>query len=207
MLRLQVPCNSSHMVESKSLKLYLSSFAQTRFTNRSEIINTIDSDLSVAFRSPVIVAMLDVDHGRERTALLPGRCIDEIDVSIDTYVHDPNLIQLDFGDAIIRETLHSHLFRSVCPVTGQPDSASILIQYVGRPLRADSVLRYLVSYRLHAAFHESAIEQIFVDLMRRARPDHLTVYGRFLRRGGIDINPFRTSESTWRGRSAPDVRQ
>jgi 7-cyano-7-deazaguanine reductase len=202
MLRIQVPCSSSHMVESKSLKLYLSSFAQTRFANRSEIIKTLDSDLAVAFRAPVIVAMLDVDHGREHTTHLPGRCIDEHDVAIETYVRDPNLIELDRGDAIIRETLHSHVFRSVCPVTGQPDSASILIQYVGRPLKAESVLRYLVSYRLHAAFHESTIEQIFVDLMRRAGPDHLTVYGRFLRRGGIDINPFRSTDET----VAPDLR-
>ena len=202
MLRLQVPCSSSHMVESKSLKLYLSSFAQTRFTSRTEIVNTIDSDLAVAFRAPVIVAMLDVDHGREPNIQLPGRCIDELDVAIDSYVRDPGLIELDHGELTIRETLHSHLFRSVCPVTGQPDNASVLIQYVGRPMRAESVLRYLVSYRLHAAFHESTIEQIFVDLMRRAAPDHLTVYGRFLRRGGIDINPFRSTDET----VAPDLR-
>jgi 7-cyano-7-deazaguanine reductase len=87
-------------------------------------------------------------------------------------------------------------------VTGQPDSASMMIQYVGRPIRADSLLRYLVSYRLHAAFHESTVEQIFVDLLRRAGPDHLTVYGRFLRRGGIDINPFRSTDES----VAPDLR-
>jgi 7-cyano-7-deazaguanine reductase len=196
MLKIQVPCSSSHIVESKSLKLYLNSFSQTTFANRTEIITTLDSDLGLAFRAPVIVAILDLDHGGDRIGDLPGRCLDELDIAIDAYHRDPDLLQCATDDVTVRETFHTHLFRSVCPVTGQPDWASVLVQYVGRRIEADSLLRYLVSFRNHAAFHESTIELIFVDLMRRAMPDHLTVYGRFQRRGGIDINPFRSTDES-----------
>jgi 7-cyano-7-deazaguanine reductase len=205
MLRVQVPCTSSHMVESKSLKLYLNSFAQTRFVSRRELVATLDSDLAVAFRAPVIVAMLDVEHGAERIlqhVQLPGRCIDGLDVACDVYEREPSMLACEDTQALTRETLHSHVFRSLCPITGQPDWASVLVQYVGRPIVADSLLRYLVSYRQHAAFHESTIEQIFVDLLERCGPEQLTVYGRFLRRGGIDINPFRSTHES----VAPDYR-
>jgi 7-cyano-7-deazaguanine reductase len=193
------------MVESKSLKLYLNSFAQTRFTSRRELVSTLDSDLAVAFRAPVIVAMLDVEHGAERHlqhVQLPGRCIDGLDVACSIYDRDPTLLGCEATQAITREALHSHLFRSLCPITGQPDWASILVQYVGHPIVPESLLRYLVSYRQHAAFHESTIEQIFMDLVAECGPEQLTVYGRFLRRGGIDINPFRSTNET----VAPDFR-
>jgi len=94
----------------------------------------------------------------------------------------------------VRQTLHTHLFRSICPVTGQPDWASVMVQYVGHRIPPAALLRYLVSFRNHAAFHEAAIEQIFVDLTRRCAPEHLTVHARFMRRGGIDINPFRSTD-------------
>jgi len=196
MLRLQVPCTSSHMVESKSLKLYLNSFAQTRFKTRAEVLKTLDADLALAFRSPVIVAMLDVEHGAERHhthVQMPGHCVDHFDIACDVYERSAELLTCEDSATIVRETLHSHVFRSVCPVTGQPDWASVLVQYVGRPIEAESLLRYLVSYRTHAAFHESTIEQIFVDVLDRCDPEQLTVHGRFLRRGGIDINPFRST--------------
>jgi 7-cyano-7-deazaguanine reductase len=199
LVRLQVPCNSTHMAESKSLKLYLNSFAQTRFASRAEVLNTLDMDLGLAFRAPVIVAMLDVEHGSERQLQhvhLPGRCIDGLDVACDTYEREAGLLACTESESIVRETLHSHAFRSLCPITGQPDWASILIRYVGRAIDEPSLLRYLVSYRTHAAFHESTIEQIFLDLSNRCSPEQLTVYGRFLRRGGIDINPFRSTEET-----------
>lgn len=205
MLRIQAPCNSSHMVESKSLKLYLNSFAQTRFSGRAELLKTLDADLALSFHSPVIVAMLDVEHGAERQPLhvqMPGHCVDHLDVACDVYERDPALLSCEATETIVRETLHSHVFRSVCPITGQPDWASVLVQYVGRPIVAESLLRYLVSYRNHAAFHESTIEQIFVDVSVRCAPEQLTVYGRFLRRGGIDINPFRSTHEY----IAPDLR-
>ncbi len=196
MLKIQVPCSSSHIVESKSLKLYLNSFAQTKFGTRSELIRTLDSDLGVAFRSPIIVAILELDQVGDRVGDLPGRCLDELDIAIDAYHRDPDLLVCAADELTVRETFHTHLFRSLCPVTGQPDWASIMVQYVGRPIEAESLLRYLVSFRNHAAFHESTIEMIFMDLMRSANPDHLTVYGRFQRRGGIDINPFRSTDES-----------
>ncbi|NJN52423.1 MAG: NADPH-dependent 7-cyano-7-deazaguanine reductase QueF [Gammaproteobacteria bacterium] len=201
-LKIQVPCSSTHIVESKSLKLYLNSFAQTPFSNRSELIRTLDSDLALAFRSPVIVAILDLDQAADRVVSLPGRCLDELDIAVDAYHRDPDLLECAEHDVTVRETFHTHLFRSLCPVTGQPDWASILVQYVGRPLKAESLLRYLVSFRNHAAFHETTIESIFMDVARCVGPDHLTVYGRFQRRGGIDINPFRSTDES----VAPNIR-
>ncbi len=201
-IKIQVPCSSSHIVESKSLKLYLNSYAQTTFGNRSELVSTLDSDLALAFRSPVIVALLDVDRNVDRIGDLPGHCLDDLDVAIDAYHRDPDLIDCVADEVTVRETHYTHLFRSVCPVTGQPDWASIMVQYVGRRIEAESLLRYLVSYRNHAAFHESTIELIFMDLMRCASPDHLTIYGRFQRRGGIDINPFRSTDES----IAPSIR-
>lgn len=202
MLKIQAPCTSSHIVESKSLKLYLNSFAQTTFASRSELIRTLDSDLGLAFRAPVIVAILDLDQTGDRMGTLPGWCLDELDISVDAYHRDPDLLVCTEDEVTLRETFHTHLFRSLCPVTGQPDWASVMVQYVGRPIVAESLLRYLVSFRNHAAFHESTIESIFMDVMRCSAPDHLTVYGRFQRRGGIDINPFRSTDES----VAPSIR-
>jgi 7-cyano-7-deazaguanine reductase len=123
-------------------------------------------------------------------------CLDHLDIDVDCYNLDPGLLKLDDSGAIARETVHSHLFRSVCPITGQPDWASVLIEYFGPRIDHEALLRYLVSFRLHPAFHESTIEQIFMDISRHCRPDQLTVYGRFTRRGGIDINPFRSTDET-----------
>jgi len=202
MLRIQAPCTSTHMVESKSLKLYLNSFTQTTFKSRRDLLATLDSDLALAFRAPVIVALLDVDYAWDCGTQLPGRCLDALDLKIDAYERDPTLLECELGQATVRETVHTHLFRSLCPVTGQPDWASVMVQYVGRPIPQRSMLRYLVSYRMHAAFHESTVEQIFIDVLRHCGPEQLTVYGRFLRRGGIDINPFRSTHET----AAPHLR-
>jgi len=200
-LTLRVPCTSPCIVESKSLKLYLNSFAQTHFASRTEVISALDSDLGLAFRAPVMVTLHDVTRPVEATQL-PGRSLDHLDVEIENYELSPDLLVRDDGDVEVREALHTNVFRSVCPVTGQPDWASVLVQYVGRRITPDSLLRYLVSYRTHAAFHEDTIERIFVDVLKRCEPTHLTVYGRFLRRGGIDINPYRSTDAD----SAPAIR-
>lgn len=192
-VKVRVPCNSAAIVESKSLKLYLNSFAQTVFATRAELITTLNSDLSLAFRAPVIVDLVDVEQTPEPVAQLPGRCLDDLDVEIEVYHWCPDLLEVDAGAVTVRQTLYTNLFRSVCPVTHQPDWASVMVQYVGRRIAPESLLKYLVSFRNHAAFHETTIEQIFVDLSQRCAPEHLSVYGRFLRRGGIDINPFRSS--------------
>jgi len=202
MIKLRVPCNSAAIVESKSLKLYLNSFAQTVFTTRAELLTTLNSDLSLAFRAPVIIDLVDVDQALEPVGQLPGRSLDDLDVDVEVYHWCPDLLEVDAGAVTVRQTLHTHLFRSVCPVTRQPDWASVMVQYVGHRIPPESLLRYLVSFRSHEAFHETTIEQIFVDITQRCAPEHLTVYGRFLRRGGIDINPFRSTDAA----AAPPLR-
>jgi len=193
-LRIKVPASSPCIVESKSLKLYLGSLAQTRFTNRAELLNTLNADIGLAFRSPVLLELIDLARIPAPVAQPPGTCLDGLDVKLSQYERKPELLALDQGEErVVRETLHSNLFRSVCPVTGQPDFATMIIRYQGRPITRSSLLAYLVSYRNHAAFHESTVEQIFTDLTRQCRPEQLSVTGRFLRRGGIDISPFRAN--------------
>lgn len=201
-VKIQVPCNSPCIVESKSMKLYLNSFAQTTFVSRTELLGTLDSDLAVAFQAPVIVALLDVEQTLAQASQLPGTCIDNLDVDVSVYQLDDSLLALEADAMDAKETLYTHLFRGVCPITAQPDWASIMIQYVGPRIDPASLLKYLVSYRTHAAFHEATVEQIFTDVQRRCQPEQLTVYGRFLRRGGIDINPFRSTDEA----VAPAVR-
>lgn len=195
-VKIQAPCNSPCIAESKSVKLYLNSFAQTTFASRTELLRTLDSDLAVAFQAPVIVALIDVVPNPTHATQLPGTCIDDLDVEVSTYSLDPHLLQINPELPAGTETLHSHLFRSVCPITGQPDWASVMIQYVGAKIDREALLRYLVSFRTHAAFHEATVEQIFTDIKRQCRTEQLTVYGRFLRRGGIDINPFRSTHES-----------
>lgn len=209
-LRLRVPCTSPNLVESKSMKLYLNGFAQTRFAGRENVADTLEIDLAAAFGAPVVIELVELGQlgGGDR---LPGTSLDELDVVIEDYERNPALLRLvegseaeqrSQGAADVSEAWHTHLFRSLCPITGQPDWASLLVEYSGAPIEPRGLLRYLVSFRRHAAFHEDTVERIFVDIVQRCRPVALTVYGRFLRRGGVDINPFR---STAQGR-APDWR-
>jgi len=193
-LRMKVPASSPCIVESKSLKLYLGSLAQTRFANRAELLGTLDSDLGLAFRAPVMLELMNLAQTPVSALQPPGICLDGLDTKIDCYERKPELLSLDQGEErVVRETLHSNLFRSLCPVTGQPDFATMIVRYQGRPITRTALLAYLVSYRNHAAFHETTVEQIYLDLHRRCRPEQLSVSGRFLRRGGIDISPFRSN--------------
>ncbi len=193
-MRIKVPASSPCIVESKSLKLYLGSLAQTRFASRAELLNTLNSDLGLAFRAPVMLELIDLSRVPEIVSQPPGTCLDGLDVKIGEYERNPELLVLEAGEErMVRETVHSNLFRSLCPVTGQPDFATVVIRYLGRPITRSSVLAYLVSFRNHAAFHEATIEQIYMDLEARCAPEQLSISGRFLRRGGIDINPFRSN--------------
>jgi 7-cyano-7-deazaguanine reductase len=188
-----VPCSSANMVESKSLKLYLGSYSQTRFSNKNEVISTLESDLTVAVRAPVSVALEGADHMQHAgIGVMTGTSLDSLDVEFDEYFWNPDFLQV--GKLSVRESLYSHLMRSLCPITGQPDTASILIQYNGNNIDHEGLLRYLVSYRQHAEFSEQIVERIFVDIMNRCLPDRLTVQAKFTRRGGIDINPFRSHD-------------
>jgi 7-cyano-7-deazaguanine reductase len=191
----RVRAESPAMVESKSLKLYLGSFAQEPLASAATLAERIATDLSRVCGDAVTVALTPRANFEAtiplRMVLAGTESIDDTDVTIDASHPDPAL--LAHAGASIDESLCSSLFRSTCPVTGQPDYADVFIRYCGPRIDRAGLLRYLVSYRRHAAFHEDCVERIFVDIAQRCRPERLSVYARFLRRGGIDINPFRSN--------------
>lgn len=198
MAEFRFPCVSAALVESKSFKLYLNSFNQTRFDDFTAVAATLERDLSSACGAAVAVRLLPLAAVAGTViAALPGRCLDDLDVAIDRYDYAPALLDgaADAGRSV-EETLHSHLLKSNCLVTRQPDWASVLIRYRGPRIDPAALLRYLVSYRRHSEFHEQCVERIFTDLLRRCRPEKLTVYARYTRRGGLDINPFRSNFET-----------
>ena len=189
---LQVPADSPNLVESKSLKLYLNSFNGSRVENAQAVRTRIGADLSAAAGAPVTLAFGLPPP--ERAAA--GDAIDALDVAIDAYgPPDAGLLSGDAGD-VVEETLHSALLKSNCPVTGQPDWADVAIAYRGPRIDRAGLLRYIVSYRDHAEFHEQCVERLFVDLLARCRPETLSVEARYTRRGGLDINPWRATPGT-----------
>ena len=191
---IHVPAESPYMVESKSLKLYLNSFCYTRFNHRGAVLNTLETDLAALLHAPVFVRIIlpnEAEHLHTRTAL-PGLCLDTLDLTIDAYDVSADLLMLEGTQHAVTEILHSHLLRSNCPVTQQPDWASVLVEYTGDKIDHAALLKYIVSYRNHNGFHEQCVEQIFMDIKTRCHPQHLTVYARYTRRGGIDINPYRS---------------
>ncbi|MDT8418835.1 MAG: NADPH-dependent 7-cyano-7-deazaguanine reductase QueF [Desulfuromonadales bacterium] len=191
----RIPCRSVHLIESKSLKLYLNSFNQTRFDTFDQVRQTMTDDLGRAAGEPVSVRLLSpAEFSSSRIDPLPGVCIDDLDITVDNYRLDPSLLE---GAADpqrpLNESLHSHLLKSNCLVTNQPDWGSVLIRYQGPKIDREALLRYLISFRQHNEFHEQCVERIFVDLLRFCRPEKLSVYARYTRRGGLDINPFRSN--------------
>ena len=190
---LRVPADSPNIIESKSLKLYLNSYSMSRFASTAEVAATIGEDLSDCAGARVDVSVSQVNRTEaRRSARLAGPCLDSIVVDCDAFEVDANLLQAD-RSTIAAEDLHTHLLRSLCPVTAQPDLASLQISYRGPKIDRASLLRYVVSYRQHSDFHESCIERIFVELMARCAPEQLSVHARYQRRGGIDINPYRSN--------------
>jgi len=190
-----IPAKSVNIIESKALKLYLGSYSNTKFANRAEVIFTLESDLTLAAQAPVSVTFVSEEQSQiEGLAGLMGQSLDHLEVDIDDYYWNPDFLVVESSN-IVRETLFTHLFRSLCPMTGQPDFASIQIQYNGQSISQEGLLKYLISFREHAEFAEQVVERIFVDLMNRCAPDRLNVQARFTRRGGIDINPYRSHES------------
>jgi 7-cyano-7-deazaguanine reductase len=195
-LRFTVGADSPFFVESKSLKLYLNGFAQTAFASRDDVRDVLARDLSAAFGTPLALELIDVDRLAPAMSNLPGVCLDDLACAIDCYERSPDLLRVDAAAPAVTDlTAYTHLFRSLCPVTGQPDWASLLVRYSGPVIAPESLLRYLVSYRRHPAFHETTIEQIFLDLKARCGCSNLLVAGFFQRRGGLDINPVRTDGS------------
>lgn len=189
--RFRLPANSPNLIESKSWKLYLNSLNQTRFASQFEVEETLVGDLSSAAGAKVSVELLGVDDNELTPKRLPGECLDELDIEVSNYT--PSAKYLATSDEIVEETLYSHLLKSNCPVTGQPDWGSVLIRYKGPKLDRERLLRYLVGYRQHEDFHEHCVEHIFMDVMQQAQPEELLVLARYVRRGGLDISPWRAT--------------
>lgn len=195
-----VPADSTHIVESKSFKLYLNSFNNTVFESADAVRDTIRADVSAAvwqggpIQTTVGVRVLEpVMFETEQVRTLDGLLLDRLDVECTTYQPEPDLLRAAQGEAPVTETLVSHLLRSNCPVTNQPDWGSVQVSYTGPQIEQEGLLRYIVSFRNHNEFHEQCVERIYMDILQRCKPVRLSVYARFTRRGGLDINPWRAS--------------
>ncbi len=189
--RFRLPADSPSLIESKSWKLYLNSLNQTRFESRDAVQRVLVRDLAAAAGAFVSVELLGVDDAELTPRRLPGECLDDLDIDISDYT--PSAAHLAVSEEIVEETLHSHLLKSNCPVTGQPDWGSVLIRYKGPKIDREGLLRYLIGYRQHQDFHEHCVEHIFTDLMQLAKPEELLVLARYVRRGGLDISPWRAT--------------
>ncbi|AJQ94973.1 NADPH-dependent 7-cyano-7-deazaguanine reductase QueF [Gynuella sunshinyii] len=190
-----IPAQSPCLIESKSLKLYLNSFNQTRFDDIGAVTAAIEKDLSKAAGSEVKVNILTLENALQPFGTIhsvEGCCVDELDVDIDVYsTTDPQLLKIS-PDDVVSETLVSHLMKSNCPVTGQPDWGSVIVSYTGPRICPESFLRYVVSFRQHTEFHEHCVERMFMDILKLSQPTELKVSARYVRRGGLDINPTRS---------------
>jgi len=195
-----VPCETPNIVESKSFKLYLNSFNNTRFPDVAAVQARIRVDISEAvWRGSQSKATVGVKiilpelFDREPVHEMDGLSLDRLDIECTQYTPAPELLTATFNEAPVSEVLTSNLLKSNCLVTGQPDWASVQISYSGPQINQEGLLQYLVSFRNHNEFHEQCVERIFMDVWARCKPVKLAVYARYTRRGGLDINPFRTS--------------
>lgn len=195
-----IPCETPNIVESKSFKLYLNSFNNTRFADAAEVLARLRTDISEAVwrggvvQSSIGVRLIDTTlFDREPVHELDGLSLDRLDVECTHYQPAPELLTIVPDEGVVNEVLVSNLLKSNCLVTGQPDWGSVQISYSGLPIQQEGLLQYLVSFRNHNEFHEQCVERIFMDIWTRCKPTKLTVYARYTRRGGLDINPFRTS--------------
>ena len=201
--QLVVPCESPNIIESKSLKLYLGSFSNSRFADAAEVLAHLKTDLGQALwstegsepaSSSVGVKLIaPEDFDRQAIEELDGLSLDRLDIDCEHYTPAPELLSAAFEEQPVSEVLTSRLLKSNCLVTGQPDWGSVQISYSGPQIEQGGLLRYLVSFRNHHEFHEQCVERIFMDVWSRCKPSRLSVYARYTRRGGLDINPFRTS--------------
>lgn len=192
-----IPISSPNLIESKSLKLYLNSFNQTKFKDKSEVVRALAKDLTAAAGGDVQVnvVLLSETDANSNIKNIDGFCIDDLDITVpeDGYTADPSMLKS--SEKVVEETLVSHLLKSNCLVTGQPDWGSVVIRYKGPQIDHGTLLKYLISFRQHNEFHEQCVERIFVDLSKNCRCEELSVYARYVRRGGLDINPFRTNRN------------
>lgn len=185
---------SQNLIESKSFKLYLNSFNQTKFANWGDVRSTLERDLSACAQGEVSVALFRLQEVEgQPIGHLAGYCIDEQDIEIDNYQFTTDYLQQATQPEIVEEQLVSHLLKSNCLITNQPDWGSVQISYRGPRIQREALLRYLISFRHHNEFHEQCVERIFNDILRFCQPEELSVYARYTRRGGLDINPWRSN--------------
>ena len=202
------PAESPNIVESKSFKLYLNSFNQTRLDSAEALLALLRQDLSAAFGAPVHIVLTSPDAFQGvKMGELDGLLLDRLDVEIDQYTPSPALLTAARNEAPVEETLVSHLLKSNCLVTGQPDWGTVQIRYVGPQIDQEGLLKYLIGFREHNEFHEQCVERIFMDILRQCQPSKLAVYARYTRRGGLDINPWRANFSTGKPGNLRGARQ
>ncbi len=191
-----VPADSPNIIESKSFKLYLNSLNQSVYASFAEVEALLTTDLSKVAQAPVHVELKTLQEVVAEGLHTPqGVCIDDLDISISSYEH-PSAQLLSCGVERVEEQLYSHLLKSNCPVTGQPDWGTVQVHYRGLSIDHASLLAYLVSFRQHQDFHEQCVERIFLDLQQLLKPEFLSVCARYVRRGGLDINPYRSTEQS-----------
>ncbi len=201
-------CASPKIIESKSFKLYFNSFNNTKIKNSLALEEMIKKDVAERIDADVWVKIHPLQPSQNFAIheSLTGECLDDLDVECSVYLVEPAFLSV--SDELVEEVLYSDLLKSNCLVTNQPDWGSVQIAYKGKKINRDGLLRYLVSFRNHNEFHEQCIERIFVDIMNHCQPESLTVYGRYTRRGGLDINPYRSTEkSSFVGKNERLVRQ
>ena len=202
------PADSPNIVESKSFKLYLNSFNQTRLAGPDALLALLRDDLSNAFGAPVHIVLTHPDqYGNLKLGELDGELLDRLDVEIDQYTPSPELLRANHDEAPVEQTLVSHLLKSNCLVTGQPDWGTVQIRYAGPQIEQEGLLKYLIGFREHNEFHEQCVERIFMDVLRQCKPNQLAVYARYTRRGGLDINPWRANFSTGKPSNLRGARQ
>ncbi len=190
---IRIPADSPGIVESKSMKLYLGSFAMSAYPSADALRGVIATDLGACVGADVAVRVEPLDTaGTPGAQNLPDESLDRMNVPCSVWEVEAGVLASD-ADTVVSEELHTDALRSLCPVTGQPDLGSVLVRYEGPKIDRSALLRYIVSYRGHQDFHESCVERMFVDIEKHCAPQKLTVYARYQRRGGIDINPFRSN--------------
>ena len=193
-LECHVPITSKNLIESKSFKLYLNSFNQTKFASAEDVRQVLQADLSACAGEPVEVKLiLPEQFSSLQFQEFNGTLLDSLDVEIDQYSPNTQYLTVAKNETGVQETLVSHLLKSNCLITSQPDWASIQIRYEGKAIEHEGLLKYLISFRQHNEFHEQCVERIYNDIMQHCQPDKLTVCARYTRRGGLDINPFRSN--------------
>lgn len=198
MLRLSIAANSPLIIESKSLKLYLNSLNFTIFDCQDSVLATIRRDLSACLQTQVEISLFELNQPDSLPIDKPdGVCIDKAcqnkKIALSTQV-DSGLLGMPSDGQMVKQSYYSHLLRSNCPVTNQPDWGTVQIDIESPLIDCANLLAYLLSYRQHNGFHEQCVEQIFCDLTCAFRPKTLMVRAWYTRRGGIDINPVRVSD-------------